>query len=128
MKQVHGRILFCFLIIVSAILKIVTITFKVWHSKNIWNADYCNYSTSPYAIAGIMIIVSLVVHGLILLNMLLTLPPDRPVQGTVAMTRSSMMALFTTCETVACIVTISIRGCVSSPVGFILLGSSVGIS
>ncbi|KAE9549566.1 hypothetical protein FO519_007226 [Halicephalobus sp. NKZ332] len=136
MNTVIGRALFCLLIIGSGILQIITITTKIWHfttpwyrsNETIWGMDDFKNSVNYYKVGGIMISVSLFVHALILLNMLLTIPRDRPVQTSVAMFRSSAITFFAVGETISCIINTRVHADQgSSSVGYVYLGISVGI-
>ena len=75
-----------------------------------------------------MISISLVVHVLILLNMMLAFPPDKPAQTTVAMFRSSAMTCFPVLEITGSISTISTYADPgTSSEGYVLLGISIGV-
>ncbi|KAE9549567.1 hypothetical protein FO519_007227 [Halicephalobus sp. NKZ332] len=127
MTTIVGKVIFFLLITLSALLQIATIILPVWDSDLIWNQDSYTYNTNYYVIGGVMVIINLFVHALILLNTLLTIPRDRPVQTSVAMFRSSAMALYPVGETIACIINVSVHSDTNSSTGFVLLGGSVVI-
>ena len=134
--MLYGRISFCVLITISLLFEFVAIISKgkmfcikiclkclllVWDSTYIWNLNSKEYSINYCLYGAIMITISIIVHLLILINMLLTLSPDKPIQAATAMFRSSAVALYPVGVMFRSILNLGVRGCGSAPLGYIFL-------